>query len=92
MIVLEKIVIVWLGRAFRADVDERPAGISKMNRAGRKLGNRVGDPHFLVKIFRVFHPDDMRNVKQEVATDGNRLVFSVVGIQIPDRVQEINRQ
>ena len=92
MIVFEKVIVIGKRCAFGTDVDKCPAGIGKVNRTGGKFGDGIGDSHFLVEVFGVFHPDDMRNVEQEVATNREGFVFSVVRVEVLDRCQKINRK
>src|SRR4028118_86160 len=89
MTVVQVKVLVGRWIAVRQDFHKGPARISKMDRAGRKPGDWLGQLHLMMKSPRIVHTNYMGNVKEKILPDGHGLPRTAVGIEPLDGIQKI---
>src|SRR5690606_27197693 len=88
----EAIVVAWDRGAARLDVDQRPTGVGEVDRTVGEPLDRVAAVEGRVQRVSVMDADRVGDVEQEAATDRLRLLLTALGVELHERVEEVDRE
>ena len=92
VLVDEEEVVSRDGVAARVDGDLRPARVREVDRAPRELLDGLARPQLLVHLTRIVEADRVPDVEEEAARDGQGLSLAAIGIEVHERVEEVDRE
>jgi hypothetical protein len=90
VVVQEVEILVGRGPAVLRDVDEGPAGVRKVDRTGRELGDRILQVHALCEVTRVRQTHRVGDVEEQAARDAPRLGLALVLVEALDHLEEFD--